>query len=94
MSIKSSIALAIFYFGMLGSLAAAQLPPVNINTATFEQIAEVLKGVSEAKAKRIVAYREQHGPFKSAEELVKVKGIGEKTVDKNRDLIRFEVVAN
>jgi len=88
MSIKSFVVLTIFYFSMLGSIFAAELPPVDINTATAEQIAEALSGVSETKAKRIVSFRDQHGPFKSVDDLVKVKGIGEKTVEKNRARIK------
>ena len=61
--------------------------PVNINTADATAIAASLKNVGQTKAEAIVAYREQNGAFKSADDLVKVKGIGEKTVAANRDLI-------
>ena len=60
---------------------------VNVNKATAEQIAEELKGVGITKATAIVAYREQNGPFKTVEELTQVKGIGLKTVEKNREEI-------
>ncbi len=67
-------------------LASAHvLAAVNINTANAEQLAEVMKGVGPSKAQAIVDYRETHGPFKSVDELVQVKGIGLKTVEKNRD---------
>jgi competence protein ComEA len=68
----------------LASLAAAA--PVDINTASAEQLVE-LNGIGEAKAKAIIAYREEHGPFKSIEQLANVKGIGLKLVEKNRDAI-------
>ncbi len=58
---------------------------VNLNTADAEALAEALDGVGPAKAQAIVAYREANGPFKSVDELVKVKGIGLKTVERNRD---------
>ncbi|AKH22224.1 hypothetical protein AAY24_11285 [Sedimenticola thiotaurini] len=61
--------------------------PVNINTASAEQIATELKGIGNAKAQAIVDYRTQHGAFKSADELVRVKGIGEKTIAANREYI-------
>ncbi len=61
--------------------------PVNINTASAEQIATELKGIGDAKAQAIVAYRTRNGAFKSADELVRVKGIGEKTVAANREFI-------
>ena len=64
---------------------------ININTATAEELAAELKGVGLNKAKAIVAYREQHGRFKSPDELSSVKGIGLRTVDINRESIRFEV---
>lgn len=62
--------------------------PVNINTASADEIASALDGVGPAKAERIVAYRKANGNFKHADELVNVKGIGLSTVDKNRDNIR------
>ena len=60
---------------------------VNVNSADAATIAAALNGVGEAKAEAIVAYREEHGPFKSADQLAEVKGIGLKTVEKNRELI-------
>ena len=57
---------------------------VNINTADAETIAAELNGVGLSKAKAIVEYRTKHGPFRSADDLSLVKGIGERTVDKNR----------
>ena len=57
--------------------------PVNINTASATEIAEALVGVGQSKAEAIIAYRKEHGPFKTADDLVLVKGIGEKTVAKN-----------
>ena len=58
--------------------------PVNINTADAETISAELKGVGLAKARAIVEYRKKHGPFRSADDLSLVKGIGERTVDINR----------
>ena len=60
---------------------------VDINSADVQTLASVLKGVGPDKAKAIVAYRDVHGPFKSIDELSKVKGIGQKTIDRNRDAI-------
>jgi competence protein ComEA len=61
--------------------------PVNINTATAEQISTELKGIGDSKAQAIVAYRTANGAFKSADDLTMVKGIGEKTVAANRENI-------
>lgn len=60
---------------------------ININSADATAIATELKGVGEVKAQAIVAYREANGPFKSADDLSQVKGIGDRTVDINRENI-------
>lgn len=62
---------------------------VDINSADATTLALVLEGVGMAKAQEIIAHREQHGKFNSAEELIEVKGIGQATVDKNRDRIKI-----
>ena len=62
--------------------------PVDINTADAETLSAELDGVGLAKAKAIVEYRTKYGPFKNAEDLSLVKGIGERTVEINRDNIR------
>ena len=62
--------------------------PVNINTASAEELAENLNGVGPKKALAIIEYRETNGPFFSPEEITKVKGIGPKTLEKNqKDII-------
>ena len=60
---------------------------VNINTADAATIDRVLLNVGPAKAQAIVDYRKANGAFRSAEQLALVKGIGLKTVEKNRDRI-------
>lgn len=57
---------------------------VNINTADAKTISAELNGVGLAKARAIVEYRKKHGPFRSAGDLSLVKGIGERTVDRNK----------
>ena len=74
------------------ALPLAAADQVNINTASAQQIAEALNGVGISKAEKIVEYREQHGPFVHIDELVNVKGIGLRTVDKNRDAISLDEV--
>jgi len=75
-------------------LAAALFPlmtwagPVNVNTADAETISAELKGIGMSKANAIIDYRKKHGPFKNADELSLVKGIGERTVEMNRADIR------
>ncbi|MFN4268814.1 MAG: ComEA family DNA-binding protein [Fervidobacterium pennivorans] len=59
---------------------------ININTATLEEL-QKLPGIGPAKAQAIIDYRTLNGPFKNIEEIKNVKGIGEKTFEKLRDLI-------
>ena len=63
-------------------LAAAEY--VDINSADSQTLADALQGVGESKAQAIVAYRKANGPFRSAEELTQVKGIGERILELNR----------
>lgn len=59
---------------------------ININTATVYELM-TLDGIGEVKAKAIVEYREKNGYFKSINDITLVKGIGEKTLEKNRNKI-------
>ena len=69
-------------------LAAADAPSgvVNVNTATAEQL-DLLPGVGPAVASRILEHREKNGSFKSAEDLMLVKGIGEKSFEKMKPYV-------
>jgi competence protein ComEA len=69
-----------------GKAAAAVPAVVNLNTATATQIA-TLPGIGEKAAQRIIEYREKNGGFKKIEELMNVKGIGEKSFLKLKPLI-------
>lgn len=69
---------------LLSFAAFAAGPAVNINKADATQLAS-LNGIGETKAQAIIAHRETNGPFKSVDQLAEVKGIGLKTVEKNRD---------
>lgn len=60
---------------------------ININTASPEQLADGLNGIGLKRAQAIVEYREANGAFTSADQLLEIKGIGEKTLEKNRKLI-------
>jgi competence protein ComEA len=70
---------------LAGSALAADR--VNINTADAATIDRVLLNIGPSKAEAIVAYRKAHGAFRSAEQLALVKGVGLKTIEKNRDRI-------
>lgn len=66
------------------SVAMVAPAAVNINSASAEQLALALSGIGSAKAAEIVAYRAEHGAFSSVEELLNIKGIGRKTLERNR----------
>ena len=76
------------------ALAGAALAgeTVNINTADAATIDRVLINVGPAKAEAIIAHRKTNGAFRSADQLALVKGIGLKTVEKNRERIVVGVV--
>jgi competence protein ComEA len=86
-SIRTIVASLLLSLLLAGSAFAAER--ININTADAATIDRVLVNVGPAKAEAIVAYRKQHGAFKSTEQLAMVKGIGLKTVEKNRERISF-----
>jgi len=84
--LSTLIAVGLLSFSMLA--AAGQ---VNINTADAETISAELNGIGLSKAKAIVEYRKKHGPFRSVDDLSLVKGIGERTLEKNRADIEVSV---
>ena len=85
--------LAALLIVMAGPIVATA-GPVNVNTADAETISAELKGVGITKALAIVEFREANGPFKTPEELAMVKGIGERTVEINREFILLNSTAN
>ena len=66
--------------------AKAAATAININTATPAEL-QRLPGIGAATAGRIVEYREKNGPFKKPEELMNVRGIGEKSFLKLKPLV-------
>jgi competence protein ComEA len=81
---------------LAGAIAGLLVPaltfagPVNINTADAETISAELQGVGLSRAQAIVEYRKANGPFKSADDLIAVKGIGERTLEMNRGNILLD----
>lgn len=66
---------------------------IDLNNASQKEFS-ALKGIGDKKASDIVAFREANGCFKSIDELAKVKGIGKKTIEKNRDKLTLGQCAN
>ncbi|GEM_PF-661631 len=79
------IALSVFA-GIAGAVWAGEAEKININTASEKELTQ-LEGIGPAKAATIVKYREENGPFGSPEDLMKVKGIGKKTFEANKERI-------
>ena len=94
-----------YFFAMCLMLTAALLPgvshanevamtaevqTVNINEADAETLSSLLVGVGRTRAEAIVRYREEFGPYYTAEDLLQVKGIGKSTLERNRSRITME----
>lgn len=62
-------------------MTAVAVAAVNINTASVQELAG-LQGIGPTKAQAIVDYRDKNGQFRTVEELAKVKGVGQKTLEK------------
>ena len=69
-----------------GTLSVSAMEKININTAPVEQLVQ-LDRIGAKYADRIVEYRETYGPFNNPEDIMNVKGIGEKTWEANKDRI-------
>ena len=80
-----SLALSLLLAGSTLSGAVFAAEKVNINTADAATIDRVMVNIGPAKAEAIVAYRKANGAFRSVEQLALVKGVGLKTIEKNRD---------
>lgn len=69
---------------MLFLCARVLAAPVDVNTASADALADALNGVGPKLASAIVQYREKNGPFSSAEDLLNIKGIGPRVLEKNK----------
>ena len=76
-------------YGILATLLTVSLAlaAVNINTAGTSEL-ETLRGIGPAKAKAIVDYRKEHGGFQSVDDLINVRGIGPKILEKIRPEVK------
>ena len=64
--------------------SCVSIASIDLNTATEQELSQELKNIGKDKAAAIVEYRKMHGNFSSIDDLKKIKGIGEATVEMNR----------
>ena len=72
------------FFFLLLAATRLQAAPVDVNTADAETLAQALTGIGAKTAAAIVAHRKEHGRFTVPEDLLKVKGIGPKLLERNK----------
>jgi len=82
---SKTLAALLLALACVGGAAASER--INLNTADIATLDRVLDGVGPAKAAAIVEHRRVHGPFRTVEQLVNVKGIGPATLERNRTRI-------
>lgn len=85
MAVLTTITVALLMSWVVPSLVA-DMNKVNINEATLEELV-TLDGIGEKVAAKVIEFRKKNGPFQKPEDLMMVKGIGQKMFDKNKDRI-------
>ena len=88
-NVLALLIVAALVLAFTSALWAGDTGKININTASVEEIAKLEK-IGPSYAERIVRHRKEHGPFEKPEDLMKVKGIGPKTFELNRDKISVD----
>lgn len=84
---KSALLATLLLATSLFTATAHAAEPLDINTADASALATAIQGVGMKRAEAIIAYRDANGPFKTVDELQKVKGVGPKIVDESRDAL-------
>ena len=87
--------LVVILIGLISvsQITAGDVEKININTASAEELMQ-LKGVGPKYSAAIIAYREKYGPYKMPEDIMQVSGIGQKTFEKNQEIIIVEELRN
>lgn len=85
MAVLTIVTVALMMSWVVPALAA-DLQKVNLNTASLEELM-TLDGIGQKVAERILSFREKNGPFQKPEDLMMVKGVGEKIFEANKDKI-------
>jgi competence protein ComEA len=93
---RAALALAglVLAVGLAGSSASAEEPTglvgkVNVNTATLEELV-LLPGIGESRARQLIETRKRRGGFKSVDELLEVKGIGDASLERLRPHVTIQ----
>ncbi|MCP5003806.1 MAG: hypothetical protein GY941_07625 [Planctomycetes bacterium] len=82
-----SVVMFIALISFLGTqVDAKETPQININKATVKELI-TLKGIGAKKAKDIIVYREKNGSYEQIEDIMEIKGIGNKMFEKIKDQI-------
>lgn len=93
--LKNCLKTAVVASILAASLAIANVSSaVNVNQADASALAATINGVGPRLAEAIVKHREQFGPFRSIEDLMRVKGIGQRLIERNRDRLEFDHDSN
>jgi competence protein ComEA len=84
--ILKSVFIVCLVVGLAAPVWGADAAKININTADAQQLTQLAK-VGPAVAQRIVEFREANGPFKAPEDIMQVKGVGDKIFELNKERI-------
>ena len=97
LQVRISLSILVFCFAFAAISGATKKPPlkpVNINTANSEELQQV-PGIGPATAEKILQMRKSYGAFKSVDDLLAIKGIGKKRLEKMRKYLTVsKAVAN
>ena len=89
MKLSTLLGKVILISSLLFTSVWASAAPVNVNTANVDQLAKNINGVGPKKAAAIVNYRKINGPYRTEQDLLKVKGIGQKLINRNKGDLLF-----
>lgn len=90
MKLRNTLPLLFALILALASGLALAAERVDINTADAGLLSQELVGIGESRAQAIVEYREANGPFGAVDDLTQVPGIGDTTLEQNRERMRTE----
>jgi competence protein ComEA len=86
------LALSFSFTAFSGATKKPPLKPININTANSEELQQV-PGIGPATAEKILQMRKSYGAFKSVDDLLAIKGLGKKRLEKMRKYLTVSKVA-